>query len=263
MQKANCWNSETLSKKQVKKCEYMESSFSHILSSYHQLSLDERIAHARRLKPEEEWAQALLLGDEWANCLTHSIGLLFSFIGFIFLIKIPFQEENTWKLFNFAIYGLSLILLYAASTCYHSLHHPNLKRIFRTVDHCAIYVLIAGSYTPFTMLLLQDTWGWVLFGIVWSLAGLGILLKIGFRHRFKVFSTTLYLLMGWLIVIAADPLIERLHPTGLYWLLAGGMSYTVGVIFFALDKRRFYHAIWHLFVLGGSACHYLAILFYL
>jgi hemolysin III len=238
-------------------------SLSPLSLSFQDLPPDKRKTYIQTLNSEDEWAQGLLLGDEWANSLTHGIGFVLSCIGFILLIKIPFQEKDHWKLMNFAVYGGSLVLLYAASTFYHALRHPQFKKILRTVDHCAIYLLIAGSYTPFTMLLLADIWGWTLFSIVWSLAGLGILFKIFLKHRFKIFSTSLYLFMGWLVVIAAESLVERLHPNGLYWLLAGGLCYTVGVIFYALDKRRFYHAIWHLFVLAGSICHYLAILLYL
>lgn len=230
---------------------------------YQNFSIDERREYVKTLKSNEDWAQAVLLGDEWANCLTHSFGLILSIIGFIFLIHYPLQENDYWKLLNFSVYGTSLILLYAASSCYHGLPISNLKKVFQTLDHCAIYLLIAGSYTPFTMLALGGIWGWVLFGIVWSFAGVGIILKTFFRHRFKIISMSLYLLMGWLIVIAAEPLVERLHPLGLNWLIAGGIFYTGGVIFYVLDKRRFFHAIWHLFVLTGSVCHYFAILLYL
>lgn len=238
-----------------------ESSIDFI--SYRHLSVNERMARIKNLGWEDEWARALLLGDEWANCLTHSIGLFLSFIGLMLLIQNPFQESDYWRLLNLAIYGGSLIILYAASTCYHAVRGPKLKKIFRTIDHCAIYVLIAGSYTPFTMLLLGGVWGWTLFSVVWSLAALGIFLKLFYMHRFKVLSTSLYLFMGWLVIIAIEPLMERFHSIGLYWLLAGGVCYTLGVIFFVLDKQRFYHAIWHLFVLGGSVCHYLAIFFYI
>jgi hemolysin III len=131
------------------------------------------------------------------------------------------------------------------------------------LDHCAIYLLIAGSYTPFTLLLLKESWGWALFNIVWVLAGVGILFKIFFTHRFKILSTLIYLMMGWMVVVAAEPLMSRLPYEGLCWLIMGGLFYTIGVIFFVLDSRRFFHAIWHLFVMGGSVCHYFAILFYL
>ncbi len=218
---------------------------------------------AKELPVEEEWMQGLRLGDEWANSWTHGLGFLLSLIGLAILILVPLQEGNHWKLVNFAVYGGSLVLLYAVSTFYHALRQPQLKKIFRTIDHCAIYFLIAGSYTPFTMLLLEGAWGWTLFGIVWGLACIGIIFKIFFTHRFKILSTIIYLFMGWLVVIAAEPLIERLPYHGLCWLLVGGLFYTIVVIFFALDKRRFFHAIWHLFVMGGSICHYFAILLYL
>lgn len=211
----------------------------------------------------EEWARGMILGDEWANSLTHGIGLLLSVIGLVMLVMIPLQEGDHWKLMNFAVYGGSLVLLYTASTLYHAARRPFLKKLFRTLDHCAIYLLIAGSYTPFTLLLLKESWGWALFNIVWSLAGIGIIFKIFFTYRFKILSTLIYLVMGWMVVVAAEPLMSRLPYEGLFWLIMGGLCYTIGVIFFALDSRRFFHAIWHLFVMGGSACHYFAILFYL
>lgn len=227
------------------------------------LPLHERLAKVKALPSEEEWVQGLLLGDEWANYLTHGLGLILSFVGLFVLLITPMQSGDHLKMIILGVYGASLILLYAASTIYHAARTPKVKRIFRTVDHCAIYLLIAGSYTPFTMLVLGGFWGWTLFAIVWGLAVLGIAFKIFFRHRFKLLSTFIYLFMGWLVVIAAEPLFNSLHIAGLYWLLAGGLSYTAGVVFYALDKRRFYHAIWHLFVLGGSVCHYLAVLFYI
>ena len=227
------------------------------------LPLNERIAKVKALKSEEEWIQGMLLGDEWANWLTHCFGFVLSFVGLYALLITPMQTGDHWKLANLCIYGLSLILLYAASTFYHLTRKPKLKRLFHTLDHCAIYLLIAGSYTPFTMLILGGFWGWALFSAVWSLALIGVTMTIFFRHRFKHLSTALYLVMGWLVVFAAEPLINSFHLNGLFWLFGGGLSYTVGVIFYAMDKRRFYHAIWHLFVLGGSVCHYLAILFYI
>jgi hemolysin III len=240
-----------------------DHSISALALSYHDLPLEQRLAHVKQLSSDEEWIQGLLLGDEWANCLTHAVGLILSLIGLVLLIEAPFQEQDHWRMMSFAVFGGSLILLYAASTFYHAVKHPKLKKLFRTLDHCAIYLLIAGSYTPFTMLLLGGVWGWVLFGSVWSLAVLGIFFKIFFKHRFKILSTSLYLFMGWLVIIAIEPLLERFHSAGLCWLLAGGLSYTGGVIFYVLDKRRFFHAIWHLFVLVGSVCHYLAVFLYI
>lgn len=241
----------------------MKSDHSHTFLQDCALPWHERLAKVKALKTEDEWVQGMLLGDEWANWLTHGLGLALSFIGLYILLITPMQAGDRWKMINLSIYGLSLILLYAASTFYHATRNPKLKRLFRTIDHCAIYLLIAGSYTPFTMLILGGFWGWTLFTIVWALALIGITFKIFVRHRFKHLSTAIYLIMGWLVVIVAEPLLNSLHLNGLFWLFAGGFSYTAGVIFYAMDKRRFYHAIWHLFVLGGSVCHYLAILFYI
>lgn len=201
--------------------------------------------------------------EERANCLTHGFGLILSFIGLFILLIAPIQNGEMGKAFYLGVYGSSLILLYLASTLYHGVRHPQIKQILRTIDHCAIYLLIAGSYTPFTMLILEGIWGWALFAAIWSLAFVGILFKIYFRHRFEFLSTLLYLVMGWLVIVAVEPMVIRFHPNGLYWLLAGGLSYTGGVIFYAMDTRRFFHAIWHLFVLAGSSCHYIAVLLYI
>ncbi len=235
----------------------------HLSSSFQNRSVQERLTHAEALPSEEKWAQGLVLGDEWANSLTHGIGLMLSIVGFILLVSAPIRESDHWRLINLGVYGASLILLYAASTFYHAVKQPKWKKILRTIDHCAIYLLIAGSYTPFTMLLLEGFWGIALFCTVWSLACLGIIFKIFFKHRFMILSTSIYLLMGWLVLIATEPLIASFHLSGLCWLVAGGLCYTLGVIFFALDRRRYYHAIWHVFVLSGSICHFFAVFFYL
>lgn len=227
------------------------------------LTHEERMAHAMALPFEEEWAQGLVLGDEWANSLTHGIGFLLSFIGLIILFTEAFEDGDFWKMISYGIYGLTLMLLYAASTLYHAVKRPRLKKFFRTVDHCAIYLLIAGTYTPFTLLVLEESWGMALFSVVWGLAGMGIVYKLFFAHRFKAFSTALYLSMGWMAVIAIEPFMNSIPYEGLCWIVAGGISYTGGVVFYLMDKRRFYHAIWHLFVMGGSICHYLAVLFYI
>jgi len=204
-----------------------------------------------------------VLEDEWINSLSHGLGFVLSLVGFFFLMTISFESQDPWRKVSFFIYGSSLVLLYAASTIYHAIKKPRLKVLFRKIDHCAIYLLIAGSYTPFTLMPLKGFWGWLLFGIIWSLAALGITFKIFFIHRFQVISTFIYLAMGWLVIIAAEPLANNYAYEGLVWLIAGGAFYTLGVIFFVLDKKRFFHAIWHLFVLGGSLCHYFAILFYI
>lgn len=211
----------------------------------------------KHAKPEQE--EVRRSGDEWANTVTHGIGFILSIIGLFFLVRIPYVEGNYWKLFAFTVYGTSLIALYLTSTLYHSTDNIHLKNLFRLLDHCAIYLLIAGSYTPFTLITLQGIWGWALFGSIWTLALTGIVFKIFFIHRFEYLSTAIYLIMGWLVVIAIEPLVNSLSTDGIYWVVAGGLSYTAGVVFFLLDKRPFFHAIWHLFVMGGSTCHYLAI----
>lgn len=226
------------------------------------IPLENRIAYVQALTVEEQWAQGLLLGDEWANSLTHGLGLILSFIGFILLLATPFYEKDYWKLMNFAVYGGSLILLYGVSTFYHMARRPKLKKLFRIIDHCAIYVLIAGTYTPLTMLVLGGVWGWALFSILWTLAILGIVFKIFLKYRFNLLSTIFYVFMGWLGMVAIEPLTERFHVNGLCWFLVGGFFYTIGVIFYALGKRKFFHAIWHLFVLAGSVCHYFAVWLY-
>lgn len=217
----------------------------------------------KHISEVEDWAHAWVLGDEWANSLTHGLGLLLSVLGFFFLLYLGITSGDPWKLVSFTIYGSSLVILYFASTVYHLIRNPKLKKTFRIIDHCAIYLLIAGSYTPFTLLPLKGMYGWILFGSVWTLACIGILLKFFYMHRFKKLSTVLYLMMGWLAIFAAEPLINNFHFEGLMWLGAGGLLYTGGVFFFAMDKRKFFHAIWHVFVIGGSVCHYFSILLYM
>lgn len=231
--------------------------------SVENLSSHDRMVDVKSLSYEEEWAQALILGDEWANSITHGVGLLLSCIGLVILLMVSLESENFWKMVSFGVYGASLVLLYAASTLYHSSKKPVLKKLFRTLDHCAIYLLIAGTYTPITILVLDESWGMTLFSVVWGLAAMGMFYKIAFKNRFKAFSTSIYLLMGWLIIIAAEPFMNSFPYEGICWIAAGGASYTGGVIFYVMDKRRFFHAIWHLFVMGGSLCHYLAILLYI
>lgn len=172
------------------------------------------------------------------------------------------MHGNAWHVVSFSIYGSTLVLMYLASTLYHSIQQPRLKYIFRVVDHVAIFFLIAGTYTPFTLVTLQSTRGWVLFGVIWGLAVLGIFYKVFFINRHPVISTIFYVLMGWLIVFSIGDLLQNLPRGGLILLGTGGLCYTVGIIFYAGRERLFMHAIWHLFVLGGSTCHYFAVLFY-
>lgn len=215
------------------------------------------------LPPDKEWAQGLLLNDEWANYLTHSLAFLLSFVGLFFLLRTPLQNGDLWKFLILGIYCTSSLVMYAASTIYHYLRNPLLKKRFRIFDHCAIYLFIAGTYTPFTLLLMKDEGGLALFGIIWGMTSVGIAFKLFFTHRFNGLSVLIYLTMGWLVIAAADTLFKLLHIHGVYWLFAGGMCYTLGIVFYLLDKRRFFHAIWHLFTLAGSFCHYICILVYL
>lgn len=202
-------------------------------------------------------------GEELANVLSHGLGLLASLVALPILAVNAWWRHDGWQLLGASVFGVTLVLLYAASTGYHLLRPGSrAKEKFRLLDHAAIYLLIAGTYTPFTVGALRGPWGWGLLIAVWALAATGIVLKlkVGFRH--EGLSTAVYLFMGWLVVIAIRPLIARIGLAGFGWLLAGGMSYSVGVIFFAWARLRFAHLLWHGFVLLGSACHVVAVLRY-
>ena len=199
------------------------------------------------------------LREERANALTHGFGLTASLVGLPPLLQAASTHGATLQVVACGIFAVSLVLLYAASTIYHALPASRAKQVLRVVDHVAIYLLIAGSYTPFTIGVLRGTWGWTLFWLVWGLAGLGILHKTLLGFRFPRLSTIMYLGMGWLAVVAIGPLSRTLPPAGLAWLVAGGLCYTAGVAFYVRDHLRYHHAAWHLLVLAGSACHYTAI----
>ncbi|MDL5053268.1 hemolysin III family protein [Oscillatoria laete-virens NRMC-F 0139] len=202
------------------------------------------------------------VAEEIANSISHGVGLVCALAFAPVLIAVASQKESVWLLVGCCIFAAAVIILYLASTLYHALPHRAAKRILQIFDHSAIFLLIAGSYTPFTLGVLRGTWGWTLFGIVWGLAVLGIALKIGLGVRHPKISTALYLVMGWLVVLAIKPLWEQMPREGFYWLVAGGMAYTLGVFFFAAERIRYSHFIWHLFVMAGTACHYVTILFY-
>lgn len=202
------------------------------------------------------------LKEEIANSITHGVGTGLSVIGGIVLVALAATYGDIWRVVSLSIYAGSLVVLYLASTLYHSFQNPRIKHILRIVDHAAIYVLIAGSYTPFLLVSLRGAWGWTLLGIIWGLAVLGILFKTMFIHKFPKLSTLVYIGMGWLCIVAAQEMLTRIPMGGLIWLAAGGLLYTSGVIFYAWRKLPYHHAVWHVFVLAGSACHYLAILFY-
>lgn len=200
--------------------------------------------------------------EEIANTVTHGIGLILSILGLCWLLSATLSSGDVWKISSAIVFGSTLIILYAASTFYHGLQDPQTKKTLRIVDHCAIYALIAGTYTPFTLVTLNETWGWTLFVIIWSLAFIGILFKLFFVDRWPILSTIFYLGMGWLIIVASEALMASLPPEGLYLLVAGGLSYSFGAIIYVLERPIFHHAIWHVFVIGGSMCHYFAILNY-
>ncbi len=200
--------------------------------------------------------------NEIANSVTHGIGALLSIAGLVLLVVFASIYGNVWHVVSFSIYGSTLVLLYLASTLYHSAQNPNVKKTLRIIDHAAIYLLIAGTYTPFMLVTLQGVRGWVMFGVIWGLAVVGIFYKIFFINRLVVISTIFYLLMGWMIVFSIGDLFRALPLGGIIFLGAGGLSYTLGIIFYAGRERLLMHAIWHLFVLGGSICHFFAILFY-
>lgn len=201
--------------------------------------------------------------EEMANRITHGFGAAASLAGTIVLIVVAALNGSAWQAVSFSIYGASLIFLYAASTLYHSVRQPRLKHLFRIVDHAAIFALIAGTYTPFLLLNLRGGWGWSLFGIIWGLALLGIGFKAFHIRRLPKISVVFYVAMGWLCVIAMQEMLTQIPLGALIWLGAGGVCYTGGIIFYGWKRLPYNHAIWHLFVLGGSACHYFAILLYL
>lgn len=200
--------------------------------------------------------------EELANSITHAIGVALSLAALVILVVYAAMQGDGWKVVSFSIYGTTLVLLYTASTLYHSFSSERARHYLKIFDHSAIYLLIAGTYTPFLLVMIRGAWGWTLFGIIWGLAIVGIIFKLFFVHRFNVVSTIIYLLMGWLILIAFRPLITYVPENGLYWLLAGGLSYSFGVIFYLWKRIPYHHAIWHLFVLGGSIFHFFAVLFY-
>ncbi len=199
--------------------------------------------------------------EEKLNATTHAIGALFGIVALITLIVFETNKTN-WSLFSVIVYGVSIIVLFSASTIYHAVKSETKKHYFRIVDHISIYFLIAGTYTPVLLITLHQSLGWTLFWVVWGIAGFGVVLKLFFTGRFNVFSTLLYLVMGWLIVFDFSNLSEVIGSDGILFLFAGGMSYTIGIIFYAIEKIPFNHVIWHLFVLAGAVFHFCMIFFY-
>ncbi len=202
-------------------------------------------------------------GEEIANSITHGIGAGLSVAGLVVLVVLAALYGDVWRVVSFSIYGTTLIILYLSSTLYHSFRNPKVKKIFKIFDHSTIFLLIAGTYTPFMLVSLRGAWGWTLFGIIWGLAVLGVVFKSLFIHRYNKLSVLIYILMGWLCVIAIRQMLINVPLGGLLGLAVGGILYTLGVIFYSWRTLKYNHAIWHLFVLGGSMCHYFSILFYL
>jgi hemolysin III len=200
--------------------------------------------------------------EEQINVATHAFGFILSVFATIALILKAVTNGNSWKIISFSVFGLSMMTLYIASTLYHRETVEKTRNKLKIFDHAAIYVLIAGTYTPFTLVTLHVSKGWWIFSISWIFALIGIGLKLFFTGRFTVISTLMYVLMGWMIVFAIKPLIAILPSAGLYWLIAGGIAYTIGAVLYAIKKIPFNHAIFHLFVLAGTFCHFMAIYFY-
>lgn len=200
--------------------------------------------------------------EELANAITHGLGFLLSIPALVILIVFGAQKENPIYLTSFLIYGISLMILYICSTLLHSFKPCKARTVFNILDHSAIYLLIAGSYTPFVLITLQGPLGWTLFGVVWGLAIAGIVYKVFMTGKFKTLSTIIYLLMGWLVIFAAKSLYTNLSPAGFYLLLTGGIMFTVGAIFYSIPRFPYMHAIWHLFVIAGTAFMYFCVLFF-
>lgn len=201
------------------------------------------------------------LGDILANAITHGVGAIFAVAGAIYLI-VRCMQGSKWVLASCTVFAVTLVLVYLCSTLYHSLVRTRARHVFQVLDHAAIYLLIAGTYTPFTLVSLRGRVGWTLFGVVWGLALAGVLFKSFAVDRFAVASALVYLFQGWFVIFAARPLILAIGWHGVAWLGAGGLAYTLGIVFFALDRVHYFHAAWHVFVLAGSVAHYCAILFY-
>ena len=202
------------------------------------------------------------LGEEIANSVSHGVGLVLALAAFPVLITSALKRGDATGAVAAAVFALSLVLLYSTSTLFHAFRQGRAKRVFQVLDHSAIYVLIAGTYTPFTLGVLHGTWGWILFGLVWSMALAGTLLKAIGGIRYNTLSTFVYLAMGWVVVIAADKVWALVPGWGIFWLFAGGIAYSLGAVFFLAERIRYFHFVWHLFVVAGSACHFIAVLWY-
>lgn len=202
------------------------------------------------------------LGEEIANSISHGVGLAGALVAFPLLVIAASQRGDITGIVSVSVFATTMVLLYLASTLFHALPPGRAKRVFQVLDHSAIFLLIAGTYTPFTLGVLRGAWGWTLFGIVWSIAVVGIVLKALGGVRYTTISTWAYLAMGWVVVIAAERVWTLMPAWGLFWLIAGGLAYTLGAVFFALERIRYFHFAWHLFVIAGTACHVVAVAAY-
>lgn len=214
------------------------------------------------LMPSDLTIKRYTLGEEIAHAVTHGLGLLLSIGGLVVMVVYSARYGDAWHITSSCIYGTTLILLYAGSTLYHGIPHVNAKRILRRFDHAAIFLLIAGTYTPFTLVSIRGGWGWSLFVLVWGIALVGMVLELATEQRFKRLSMMLYLGLGWLVVVAIKPMLAAVDTAGLFLLLAGGLCYSLGVLFYVWKSLTYHHAIWHLFVLAGSALHFFSVFIY-
>lgn len=224
-------------------------------------SLSRRGRPMREERPRSTTLRTLwAVEEELVNTVTHGIGLALSIVAFYAMLAIAVRQGTRWQIGGCTVYGISLILLYGASTLYHSARDPRWKAALRIVDHVCIFLLIAGTYTPFTLTRLRGPWGWAIFTVVWAAAIVGITFKLRSSRRFQSVSALPYIVMGWLAILAVKPCLELIPIAGLVWLLAGGLCYTLGTVFYQADRLPYFHAIWHLFVLAGSSCHFWAVM---
>lgn len=202
------------------------------------------------------------LGEEIANAVTSGIGTALSIAGLVIMVVYAALEGSVWHIVGVSIFGTSLIFSHLASTLYHSVAPPRAKTVLQLIDHLAIYFLIAGTYTPFTLVNLRGVWGWTLLGLIWALGLAGVIIKTTRLRRVPYLSTSFYVAMGWTVILVIKPLLDNVAAGGIWLLLLGGLAYTAGVLFYAWERMPYNHAIWHLFVIAGSACHFFAVLFY-
>ena len=215
--------------------------------------------YLQTLRDRAQADHLLDIRDEIASALTHGLGAVLALAGGAVLITLAAIHGDAWQLAGAIVFGVALLLLYVASTLYHAIQHPVAKGRLKVFDHCAIYVLIAGTYTPFTLIGLRGSWGWELFAAIWTLALAGVVFKLFYTGRFKRLSTAIYIAMGWLVLVAIKPLLVSLDAWTLAWLFGGGVFYTLGTYFYHRESIRYSHAIWHMFVIAGSVCHFVAV----